>query len=387
MKKSEGLLQVWKEKIERFFPEHQIYFRTNGNVRFVRISPTTQFVGAVGLATILGGILTAGASFLLHYQEISEREQRVAAIEGQLATLDDNYSNVANRIEQRQRILMELLNKRLQAEQQLATLSKDTAQAAKSGAPAEHGPRDVAAELRRYHSLEKQQLAMIQSASMAAEARVRETEALLRRLGLNSGKLVGQSPRGLGGPYVNTALRKQGGVLDTSFKDLLTAWNRLDLLERAALSIPALVPAKSFYYTSGFGYRHDPFTGSTAMHTGVDMAGRYGEPILAATGGRVTRAAYWGAYGKVVDIDHGRGLSTRYGHLSQITVRTGDRIRPGQVIGYMGSTGRSTGTHLHYEVHIDGRATNPMPFLEASADVWKIQRRALDAQVLAQRNG
>jgi murein DD-endopeptidase MepM/ murein hydrolase activator NlpD len=111
------------------------------------------------------------------------------------------------------------------------------------------------------------------------------------------------------------------------------------------------------------------------MHRGVDLAGAVGEPIRAAANGVIVKAGWVSGYGNYVEIDHGSGISTRYGHMSRFAVRSGDRVGRGEQIGAMGSTGRSTGSHLHYEVHIDGEAVNPMPFLEASDYVLAAQDR------------
>jgi murein DD-endopeptidase MepM/ murein hydrolase activator NlpD len=113
------------------------------------------------------------------------------------------------------------------------------------------------------------------------------------------------------------------------------------------------------------------------MHRGVDLAGPVGEDIYAAADGVVVAAGYHsGGYGRFIEIDHGAGIVTRYGHLSRIGVRKGDAVKRGEDIGGMGSTGRSTGSHLHYEVLIDGDQVNPMPFLEASDYVLAVQDRA-----------
>lgn len=203
--------------------------------------------------------------------------------------------------------------------------------------------------------------------------------ALLRRLGLDRARFVGQSLLGIGGPMVPlSAPSSPMAGAEPKFAELFVSWKKVDQLEQAMLTIPAAVPAKSFSYSSSFGVRYDPFNGNAAMHAGVDMAGPHGEPILATADGVVSRASTFGGYGNCVDIDHGRGLSTRYGHLARYSVRPGDRVKKGEVIGYMGSTGRSTGTHLHYEVRVDGTAVNPMPFLQSSPQLLAIHERAVD---------
>ena len=119
------------------------------------------------------------------------------------------------------------------------------------------------------------------------------------------------------------------------------------------------------------------------MHAGIDLAGAYGTPIYATADGIVGRSEWnSGGYGNLVEINHGQGIQTRYGHLSRLSVRAGQRVRRGELIGLMGSTGRSTGSHLHYEVRIDGRAVNPVPFMQPSETLIALQRRGgIDAPV------
>ena len=117
--------------------------------------------------------------------------------------------------------------------------------------------------------------------------------------------------------------------------------------------------------SSGFGMRIDPFIRAPAMHTGMDFRGDTGDPVRATADGNVTVAGWQGGYGKMVEIDHGNGLTTRYAHLSDIGVKVGQRVRAGHIIGKVGSTGRSTGPHLHYETRVDGEAVDPRKFLRA----------------------
>jgi murein DD-endopeptidase MepM/ murein hydrolase activator NlpD len=128
-------------------------------------------------------------------------------------------------------------------------------------------------------------------------------------------------------------------------------------------AIPSGRPSKG-YITSGFGNRADPFTGGQAHHMGIDFNANVGDPVLAAAGGVVSFAGVKSGFGNVVEVDHGNGYSTLYGHNSRLVVRVGDIVRPGQELAKAGSTGRSTGPHVHFEVHINGRPVNPRPFLE-----------------------
>jgi murein DD-endopeptidase MepM/ murein hydrolase activator NlpD len=174
----------------------------------------------------------------------------------------------------------------------------------------------------------------------------------------------------------------QGGPFDSAsqsdptFKSLFTSWKKLDNLADGAIAVPSDKPVKTAEFTSGYGIRSDPFRGGAARHQGIDLAAPIGTPIYATADGVIREAGYnSGGYGNLIKVDHGRGIETRYGHLSRILVSAGQRITRGQLIGHMGSTGRSTGSHLHYEVRIDGRAVNPIPFMKSNDYLLAMQRK------------
>ncbi len=160
-----------------------------------------------------------------------------------------------------------------------------------------------------------------------------------------------------------------------SFKQLFMSWKQMEK-PQASVAIPSAQPVKGTALTSGYGVRSDPFRGRAAMHAGIDLAAPIGTPIYATADAVVNRSEWAGGYGNLVELNHGRGIQTRYGHLTRSTVQSGQQIKRGQLIGYMGSTGRSTGSHLHYEVRIDGKAVNPIPFMEANDLLLAMQRRA-----------
>jgi murein DD-endopeptidase MepM/ murein hydrolase activator NlpD len=139
----------------------------------------------------------------------------------------------------------------------------------------------------------------------------------------------------------------------------------MDQQTRAKL-MPTVRPVAAGYDSSGFGYRFDPFSGRRTHHDGVDFVAGTGTPIVAAAGGVVVASEWHPEYGNMVDIDHGNGLKTRYAHSSKVFVKTGDLVKAGQKIAEIGSTGRSTGAHLHFEVHVNGAAQNPNAFLQAA---------------------
>ncbi|HEY9091167.1 MAG TPA: M23 family metallopeptidase [Parasphingorhabdus sp.] len=156
------------------------------------------------------------------------------------------------------------------------------------------------------------------------------------------------------------------GQADPAFRMLFDKWADMGKHEAVRLTIPSRKPVENFRLTSSYGFRSDPFKGRRASHKGLDMAGPVGTPIYATADGIVGRAQWLGGYGNYVEINHGNEIQTRYGHMSRLNVKPNTRVKSGDLIGFMGSTGRSTGSHLHYEVRIAGEAVNPVPFMQSN---------------------
>lgn len=144
-------------------------------------------------------------------------------------------------------------------------------------------------------------------------------------------------------------------------------WRQLDtgMAATSAIAIPSRRPIDAMKLSSGYGMRVHPVTGRLARHNGIDIPAPHGTPIFATADGIVGRARRLGGYGLYVEVEHGNGIQTRYGHMSSYAVAAGQRVKKGDIIGYVGSTGRSTGNHLHYEVRIAGTPVNPIPFVES----------------------
>lgn len=178
-----------------------------------------------------------------------------------------------------------------------------------------------------------------------------------------------------------TSVAASAETADAEYKALFQSWKQMDAVGQTssvgqgAMSVPSMKPVANLEYTSLYGVRSDPFRGTAAMHAGVDIPGPVGTPIYATADGIVGRSGWVGGYGNLVELEHGGKLQTRYGHLSKITVAPGTRVKRGQVIGMMGSTGRSTGSHLHYEVRMDGRAVNPVPYLDSAQYASNMRQR------------
>jgi murein DD-endopeptidase MepM/ murein hydrolase activator NlpD len=215
--------------------------------------------------------------------------------------------------------------------------------------------------------VEGRQMAALNAVEDSMESRVRRMRGVFTDLGLDVAHMEAATPRvGMGGPYVPVKLPPDAGAFERELYRINITRAQVERLNRTLALVPYRKPVVGeVEFTSGFGVRTDPFLGRPAMHTGLDFRAATGDPVRATANGKVVSAGWAGGYGRMVEIDHGNGLSTRYGHLSEINVRVGDPIKIGQVIGAVGSTGRSTGPHLHYETRIDGEAVDPQKFLRA----------------------
>lgn len=322
------------------FRDRDLFVHDGSRLRRFRVSAPIQ---ALLFVVILG--LVAWASF------VTAQLLTRSAPSGDLASLSAATEARARLIEQRQAIIEAALSgERIDPELVAAAATGDRL--------AKDGP------LAR---VEAQQLAQAALVAKALDVRYQVTASELKKLGLSLPK---NGAEGVGGPFESAG--------NTTFKALFNSWKKLDQLQDGVIAIPSDKPIKTnASFTSAFGVRSDPFRGSAAMHPGIDLAGPVGTPIYATADGTVLRSGWnSGGYGNLIEIEHGRGITTRFGHLSAILVSSGQHITRGQLIGRMGSTGRSTGSHLHYEVRIDGRAVNPIPFMKSTDYVVAMQRRA-----------
>lgn len=327
----------------------------------------TQFV--VGVPAISGAI----TDFASRRAEVAMMESRVDALQSEVSAIRTSAKQHAAKLEARQAFL--------------AAMLKGEGDPAKLAAMLPGDARSVDAEIAAaFGAVEQDQMAMASIVRASTEARYRQTARVVARLGLSPQLLGARGLTGVGGPYEPVPAGTQvapskPAQADPQFRALFNSWKRLDQLQAGIVAIPSMRPVQSLTFTSNFGIRSDPFRGGAAMHAGVDIPGAYATPIYATADAIVGRAGWVGGYGNLVELEHGRGIQTRYGHLSSLLVTPGTRVKRGQLIALMGSTGRSTGTHLHYEVRIDGRAVNPVPFLQTSDYLVAMQRRNGAAKV------
>lgn len=265
-----------------------------------------------------------------------------------------------------------------------------SARSTKSQLAQNHVVQKIAALEDRLNNVKRGQLALLGSLRSAASGKIEHYEKILATADLPvdtiasqiGGGGVAKRRSGLGGPFLSAGLGAEvraaalDGVMDDfekEFAEVAQIYGRLDSLTTAMTRLPLVTPVDHGLYhsTSGFGYRVDPFTGRVAFHSGADMAGDFGTPIMAPLPGRVISSEMRGPYGLMIEIDHGRGLRTRYGHLKTSNVKQGDYVHFRQKIATMGSSGRSTGPHLHYEIWFNDIVRSPIKFFDAGRNVYK----------------
>jgi hypothetical protein len=217
--------------------------------------------------------------------------------------------------------------------------------------------------------VEAREAAALKSMEETYDAKMRRMHTVLTELGIDPNKISTRAAVGaIGGPFVPVRPPTEGGSFERQVYRVSIARAQVQRLAQTLSNVPVRKPVMSeLDLSSGFGVRIDPFIRAPAMHTGLDFRGDTGDPVRVTANGTVTAAGWSGGYGKMVEVDHGNGFATRYGHLSAIDVRVGQSVKLGHIVGRLGTTGRSTGPHLHYETRVDGEAVDPQKFLRAGA--------------------
>ncbi|HMS21747.1 M23 family metallopeptidase, partial [uncultured Sphingorhabdus sp.] len=359
----------WKNRVAGWFVDREFFMRSNGQVRFIKISAKLQRRVAGAIAAVVGvwlvvtlGMMINQVSVSAERMMLSAKQEKIETAEERVAKYRDDMEAVASDLEARQKVMESAF------EEHFGDMPAAEAAAPAQGEAAETAKKIGLAvpEAAQLAQLEARQIAFAERMTQIAVARSQKAEGAIRQFGLNPDQLVREAKQGMGGPLIPFFGKEQKQVRDPRFTRMLTALERMEAMEMALAGIPTSMPAAVGLMSSGFGYRSDPFTGGGAMHAGLDFKGPVGTPILAAADGKVTFAGWQGGYGNCIEITHANGLVTRYAHMSGFSAALGADVKRGVQIGRMGSTGRSTGSHLHFEVRINGSAINPLKFLEAN---------------------
>jgi murein DD-endopeptidase MepM/ murein hydrolase activator NlpD len=371
-----------RRSLHELFPERHLYVRSGGAMRAYVLSPNKQMIAAGGIAAaaLWMGVCTAAmlvnalsatkadreiARTQAKYERwIADRQARLNSAVAQLNAAGGNTQQLAAAVEKRHAALAMLL-----------TGMKGAPGVSQALAPAVRLTSQPATSVGRIEMVQLSQDQLLDAADTYAKTRADRLRLAFRLAGLTPSAYL---PKGgaLGGPLIETRdPRALAAVLDVQpdfaerVQRAATDISEADALSRAAEKLPFARPTADREESSSYGVRVDPFTRRPAFHSGLDFPGGRMSPVAATGPGVVAFTGVRSGYGNTVEVDHGGGLKTRYGHLAAIAVHVGERVTIGQRLGGMGSTGRSTGTHLHYEVWLNGRPMNPERYLKAGAFV------------------
>ena len=372
-----------RERLQSWFPDREFFMRSRGQVRFVTITSKMQMAAAGGALAVLlawGGSMGVMGFMQYHRADLLSREASVEKSESRVAAYRQDVGKVADDLKRRQDFIDDMLPMLPDDVKADETVSNSKTEAQKTVDKVSASIPEATGLAR----LEARQLAFVENLTRYADRRAKRDEAALRKLGLDPGAVLSSMRAAQGGPLEKLSTSRDGST-DPRFERLGLSLARMDALEDGLQGVPHVTPTDGGLITSGFGYRSDPFTGGGAFHPGLDFKGPFGAPIHAAAAGRVSFVGQIRGYGNVVEISHGNGLLTRYAHMSRTMATTGQQVAAGDTIGAIGSTGRSTGPHLHFEVRINNRVVNPRLFLERAPDVLEEARGTLASRGAATR--
>ncbi|WP_291837165.1 peptidoglycan DD-metalloendopeptidase family protein [Brevundimonas sp.] len=369
--------EVRRSLIGRWFPTRYLYLRDGDDVKAWALTPGRQILGAAGAVLIGGWFLVASGGFALDMVRQSNADRTVARSRAEAQRLNADLQARLDSAVVRMTAttgsldeMAEMVERRHAALTRVMTMFRgvEGAPAALAPAPALNADRNT--PVQRMIAVRMDQERLIARAESVASTRAERLRLAFRLAGLNPAAYAPHNAS-LGGPLVDAGdPRALGAVLDVDEAFAVRIRNAADNLSDmrqladAAQGLPFRRPT-SARTTSGYGVRFDPFNGRPALHQGQDFAAPLNSPIYATAPGIVSFVGIRSGYGNVVEIDHGRGFKTRFAHLNSMAVQAGQRVALGQRIGAMGTTGRSTGVHLHYEVWMNGRPQNPARFMRA----------------------
>lgn len=387
-----GLFARLKEAVRHRFPDRELIVRANGQVAYLQISHRRQLAAIGFVMAVSVWAIYASVSYVIFDRQLADKNAQIEQATTAYRTLTHNLTDaevrfveIARNLEERTTQLQSIRDQNGALKRNLSAIETvlDSVVAQRTRIATERQSleaRNVMLEA-RLKQMQVAQGEVLGRVGQRTLGDIAEAERVVAMTGLDADMMLNRSgaPRaGQGGPFIPALGGKDfdGLIEPANFTAaMLDAHiDRLEGLQSLLRGLPLTVPAETYTMSSGFGLRRDPVNGAAAMHYGLDLAGNSGQPIIATAPGKVVFAARMGFYGKMVEIDHGMGVTTRYGHLRAIGVEEGQLVAAGEKIGTMGSTGRSTGVHVHYEIRVDGQPVNPMKFIKAGRYVLKNQQ-------------
>ncbi|MEQ8194404.1 MAG: peptidoglycan DD-metalloendopeptidase family protein [Rhodospirillales bacterium] len=434
----ENLRVISLRKLEQWFPERQIHLRTNGRVSFVRFSQRTQIVITASIFLIAGWTAFTSVNYILYDKLLAAKESQIASsrlayksLLSEVTAYQQKFKAITRDLEENHGLMLGLVEQNASLQQSLKSLQAElrtteqervkvadsrkklisrlaslegemrelnntnfalkdnlktselklqTVMASRNQALfSGKKMRDQLQDLEtRLSELQKTEEDAVQKLNNHTHSSIKSMERVIQLAGLNVDSLLKSmrpKQRGQGGPFIELKIDNMpASRLKSQLVNLDTRLERAAELQNILTRLPLTSPMKSFSLNSGYGKRRDPLNKRWAMHYGVDLEGPLKSPVFASASGKVKYAGWKGKYGKVVEIDHGAGLVTRYAHLHKILVKKGQKINFWDKIGLLGSTGRSTGAHLHYEIVYKGKTRDPMKFIRAGRYVLQQQK-------------
>ena len=386
-------------KVDLLFPDKQLYFRTNGEVRFVTISQNKQILSSVILIGIICWFSITTYSHIYINDIINDKNIELSAVnsnyeilEKQYNQLKDDIQSSSQALEQRQNYLEQILDVKKVTIGNIKNIitddknSTDNNLSDTSDKRTKNLIRNEKLE-KVYSNLKSNEIKQSENIKLIIEdvdSKLAFVKSTLTGAGLIEEELlelaINLPSKTQGGPLIGFKNRLNDTILDSSeFNELYNKRSLLNDLELAITYLPTTTPPENYYLSSKFGARRDPFTKRWADHKGIDMAGWHKTPIMSGGSGIVVKAEKNGSFGLYVEIDHGNGFISKYGHLSKIKVQKGDKVSDNQIIGLMGSTGRSVSTHLHYEIWFNDKPIDPLKLIKAAKNVQKIKQQKYDS--------
>ena len=386
-------------KVDLLFPDRQLYFRTNGKVRFVTISQNKQILSSVILIGIICWFSITTYSHIYINDIINDKNIELSAansnyeiLEKQYNQLKDDIQSSSQALEQRQNYLEQILDVTKVTIGNIKNIitddknSTDNNLSDTSDKRTKNLIRNEKLE-KVYSNLKSNEIKQSENIKLIIEdvdSKLAFVKSTLTGAGLIEEELlelaINLPSKTQGGPLIGFKNRLNDTILDSSeFNELYNKRSLLNDLELAITYLPTTTPPENYYLSSKFGARRDPFTKRWADHKGIDMAGWHKTPIMSGGSGVVVKAEKNGSFGLYVEIDHGNGFISKYGHLSKIKVQKGDKVSDNQIIGLMGSTGRSVSTHLHYEIWFNDKPIDPLKLIKAAKNVQKIKQQKYDS--------
>jgi len=389
-----------RSRILQHFPERQIYLRSGGEVKYYVFGTRIQMAIVSGLALVAAWCLFTMFNLIWGYNPMRAPSQEIKRVEARYQRLladsqakesnarlmlneqRQNFEQMAKSFEEKHKTISQILKQETSpslpsADNQYASnrvlmspTIRDVAPRSARTTIIQTANLDTGMDIdRSLSNLDLTQNAILASAEIDTLDRIERGRAIIKATDLSVDTVLRESPFGKGGLFVdlgediNLAAEGDFGSRVASIKARVA---EAEALDSALTSLPFGHPVGvQTYRTSAYGLRKDPFTKRPTFHEGLDFGGQRETPIVATADGTVIFSGRNGGYGKSIEIDHGHGFITRYGHMNKLNVKRGQVVKKGDKIGGMGSTGRSTATHLHYEVHFQGRVYDPDKFLKA----------------------